>query len=99
MNDGKHCPACGTDIGFWPVFWASQPDRISCPTCKAHLAYVGVRAVQLIIVLVLLILIAIGGILASRVDGALGLVSFILVMLAGWVLVEATVTRYVRANK
>jgi uncharacterized protein (DUF983 family) len=39
QNDGKHCPACGRDIGLWPVFSAILPSRVRCPHCQASLAY------------------------------------------------------------
>jgi hypothetical protein len=39
MTDGKHCPACGTDIGVWPVLFAGLPTRVRCPHCKARLTY------------------------------------------------------------
>src|SRR5262245_7976997 len=38
-NDGKHCPACGRDIGLWPVLTAILPTRVRCPHCKTSLAY------------------------------------------------------------
>lgn len=38
-RDGKHCPACGVDIGIWPVFLAGLPSMIRCPRCKARLRY------------------------------------------------------------
>ena len=39
MNDGKHCPACGRDIGLWTVFTAGLPSRIRCPHCRARLGF------------------------------------------------------------
>jgi len=41
MTDGKHCPACGKDIGLWPVLAAGLPSRIRCPHCQARLTYGG----------------------------------------------------------
>jgi hypothetical protein len=39
MSDGKHCPACGKDIGMWAVLFAGLPSRIRCPHCRARLSY------------------------------------------------------------
>ena len=35
MPDGKHCPACGNDVGYWAV--ALGLFRIRCPHCGAKL--------------------------------------------------------------
>jgi hypothetical protein len=40
-SDGKHCPACGVDIGIWPVATAVFPSRVRCPHCRSLLAYRG----------------------------------------------------------
>jgi len=37
--DGKRCPVCHTDVGFWAVFRALWPTRIFCPQCKSKLRY------------------------------------------------------------
>ena len=39
MKDGKHCPACGRDIGVWPLLTAGLPSRIQCPHCQARLSF------------------------------------------------------------
>ena len=39
MSDGKHCPACGKDVGMASVMTALWPSRVKCPHCKARLAY------------------------------------------------------------
>jgi hypothetical protein len=39
MSDGKHCPACGKDIGVWPVLLAVLPTRVRCSHCRARLTY------------------------------------------------------------
>jgi hypothetical protein len=39
MNDGKHCPGCGKDIGIWPVLLAGLPTWVRCPHCRARLSY------------------------------------------------------------
>ena len=35
MPDGKHCPACGQDVGYWAV--ARGLFRVRCPRCRARL--------------------------------------------------------------
>jgi hypothetical protein len=39
MADGKHCPACGRDIGYRSVIFATSPMHVVCPNCGARLAY------------------------------------------------------------
>jgi DNA-directed RNA polymerase subunit RPC12/RpoP len=58
MGDGKHCPACGKEIGVWPVFSAAMPSWIRCPHCKSRLRYrktAGVFAIVLVGLLGLMI--------------------------------------------
>jgi DNA-directed RNA polymerase subunit RPC12/RpoP len=52
MNDGKHCPACGKDIGLWSVLLAQTPTQVRCPHCRAKLKYE--RGTQIIFVIVVL---------------------------------------------
>lgn len=40
MADGKHCPNCGKDIGFWPYWVALDAKRIWCPHCLNRLQVV-----------------------------------------------------------
>jgi hypothetical protein len=37
MSDGKHCPQCGEDIGYWAV--AAGLFGIRCPHCRTRLRY------------------------------------------------------------
>ena len=37
MSDGKNCPECGKDIGYWAV--AKGLFVIRCPHCRARLQY------------------------------------------------------------
>jgi hypothetical protein len=53
MTDGKHCPACGQDIGIWAVLFAGLPSRIRCPHCRARLSYGGDLVLVLGVVAVL----------------------------------------------
>jgi hypothetical protein len=54
MSDGKHCPACGKDIGLWAVLSAGLPTRVRCPHCKARLSYSGGRGLVINLFVVLL---------------------------------------------
>ncbi len=51
MGDGKHCPGCGKDIGAWPIFSATLPNRIRCPHCKSRLRYRRIAGVITIVLL------------------------------------------------
>ncbi|MBX9581454.1 MAG: hypothetical protein K2X87_14230 [Gemmataceae bacterium] len=53
MGDGQHCPACGRDIGVWPVFTAGLPNRVRCPHCSARLGYHDIGWVVVVLLLVL----------------------------------------------
>src|SRR5690242_19392421 len=37
MPDGRHCPECGEDIGYWAVAWGLF--SIRCPHCRGRLRY------------------------------------------------------------
>jgi hypothetical protein len=37
MSDGRHCPECGEDIGYWAV--AAGLFGIKCPHCRTRLRY------------------------------------------------------------
>src|SRR5579872_2331267 len=43
MEDGKHCPTCGKDIGFLPIVCAISLSRIWCPRCSSRLQYLTTR--------------------------------------------------------
>jgi thiol-disulfide isomerase/thioredoxin len=58
MTDGKHCPACGKDIGYRSIVIATLPTQIRCPHCASRLAHDRVALVLLIEVLVILALVA-----------------------------------------
>ncbi len=58
MGDGKHCPECGKDIGYWAV--AAGLFGIKCPHCRARLGYDHSRPVRILTEVV-----AIGAVLVS----------------------------------
>jgi hypothetical protein len=55
MSDGKHCPACGKDIGLWSVLSAGLPTRVRCPHCQARLSYGGDSALMVGLFAILLV--------------------------------------------
>lgn len=99
MRDGKHCPACGVDIGIWPIFSAGLPNLIRCPRCKARLGYQRIGTVLLVLLLVLGAVLAAAYFVAASFEGNLRLVAFIVVFLGVWVPVELVVTKYLRDKK
>ncbi|MFI5455928.1 MAG: hypothetical protein ACHRXM_10805 [Isosphaerales bacterium] len=103
MNDGKHCPACGKDIGIWPIFSAGLPNRIWCPHRKARLCYRGVVRLSLALVI---IAVALATAPAYATIGfppdrsfPLRLAAFGVTLLALWMPVELAVALYLRSNK
>jgi uncharacterized protein (DUF983 family) len=101
MGDGKHCPACGVDIGVWPVFSAGLPNRLRCPRCKARLAYRRTGLLWLVILPVLAAVVVVSYHVASAFDpqSPQWPLVFVGVMLASWVPVELLSAWYLRAYK
>ena len=99
MRDGKHCPACGEDIGVWPIFSAGLPDLIWCPRCKARLGYRGLAGVGVVLSLLLVAVVVLGYVVAGRFEGNPSLVVFIAVFLGAWVSIELALVKYLRGNK
>lgn len=64
MADGKHCPECGTDVGFGAV--ALEVFRIRCPHCRASLYHAQSRGMRWATALV-----ALGSVLGGLTVGAL----------------------------
>jgi DNA-directed RNA polymerase subunit RPC12/RpoP len=54
MSDGKHCPACGKDIGLWSVLTAGLPTRVRCPHCSTRLSYGGDSTLMICLFAILL---------------------------------------------
>ncbi len=99
MQDGKHCPACGVDIGVWPIFSAGMPSRIRCPNCRANFAYQNVWDVIVVLLLVATVIAVAGYFIARSFDENWRLLIFIAIMGAAWVPVELLVAWYLRENK
>jgi len=43
MDDSRHCPECGENIGIAAVFKAPLPNRIYCPHCGTRLQHTPIR--------------------------------------------------------
>ena len=102
-NDGKHCPACGVDIGIWPIATAMLPNRIFCPGCGARLSYGGsvIRQTAFMIFVAFVV-----GAAAFWFVHMLGLASQLValavtlgILLVLWVLVEMAVSVYLRSRR
>ena len=99
MPDGKHCPACGVDIGVWPIYSAGLPNRIRCPRCKARVAYRETGPVLCAALLVLAAVTAGAWFVAESFEGYRRLIAFAVVMGVGWQPIELVLAWYLRANK
>ncbi|MDB5348370.1 MAG: hypothetical protein JWP89_6747 [Schlesneria sp.] len=98
MQDGKHCPECGEDIGFWPVFSAGISLRIRCPHCGSILTYSNCWNVILVLICIVNLLIFLALVLTDAFKSWSRLtVSFIVVLLT-WKAVELVIAKYLRAN-
>lgn len=58
MINGKLCPNCSKDIGVWPIVSAGLPNRIRCPHCMIRLRYIGTAAVNVVLGLILIAIVA-----------------------------------------
>ena len=99
MSDGKHCPACGKDIGIWPVLTAGLPNWLRCPHCKARLSYGNSGAVVICLFVLLLVLSAAVFYVIRQRYAANGVQFHLLLaglVLAAWLPVEFGATLYLR---
>ena len=102
MANGKQCPACGGDIGVWPVLSAGLPNRIRCPHCATRLTYREIGGVVLALLVVFAAVMA-GAYFASVAVAEVGtldwLAVFAGVLLGAWVLVELVAVWFLRNNR
>ena len=49
---GRHCPACGNEIGWSPGLKSLWPMSLNCPYCNEDLAYIDTRNVTIFIIMV-----------------------------------------------
>ena len=93
------CPACGADIGVWPILSAGLPNLIRCPRCKARIGYERLGAVVIVLLLATGAVLAAAYFVATWYEGNQRLIAFIVFSLGAWVPVELVVALYLRANK
>jgi hypothetical protein len=101
MADGKHCPACGRDIGIWPVFSAGLPNRIWCPHCRARLTYRGARGLVLVLAVAVVAVAGVGYYTSAAFLDAHPVTGFALlggILLAVWALIELAAVQYLRVK-
>ena len=60
MANGKDCPVCGKDVGYWAV--ALQLFWIRCPHCRTRLTYAGTSGTTLANFVGALFLVGLGGV-------------------------------------
>jgi hypothetical protein len=99
MADGKHCPACGIDIGIWPIFSAGLPNLVRCPRCKASLYYRSAGWFWLTILLAVAAVTVAAWYVAKEFGGSNWLWIFAGVLFAAWVPVELLAAWYLRKYK
>jgi hypothetical protein len=104
MSDGKHCPACGKDIGLWPVLSAGLPTWVRCPHCKARLTY----GSSFLLLFGVAVMVSVVGVVSyyvasrylvpsSRVSEPLKLYSIVAILfLCLWLPIELAFTLYIR---
>ena len=102
MPDGKHCPACGKDIGLWPIVSAGLPNRIRCPHCRARLCFADSTPVTVVVLIIGVVLV--GGIylgihLLTNWSETEKFFWWVLITLPLWTAVEFVVARHLRNAK
>ena len=103
MADGKHCPACGRDIGYRSVIFATSPMHVRCPSCGAHLAYAKSWRVVFVLLIVSCIPVAatfyVGRLLTPAV-GSIGRGCWLAGSFLFWgIVLELAATRFLRERK
>jgi hypothetical protein len=102
MADGKQCPACGRDIGVWPIVSAGLPSRIRCPHCFARIRYRGFAGV-LLFLLAAFPVVAVAALWAASVIPGLSAdvqpYAAVGILLVSWAAVELAVARFLRGNR
>jgi FlaA1/EpsC-like NDP-sugar epimerase len=102
MSDGRHCPACGKDIGLWPVVAAPLPNLVRCPHCRTRLKYRGTAWLFVVVIFVALI-VAVGAYaVAQRLIGEPDLLTAataVIILVVAWVPIEVFLAAYLRRTK
>ena len=102
MANGTQCPACGRDIGVWPIFTAGLPSRIRCPHCFARIRYRGIAGVILFLLVAFPVLAVAALWAASVIPGLRADVKSYAaagILLVSWAAVELAVARFLRGNR
>ena len=100
MTSGKFCPACGQDIGVWPVFSAGLPSRIRCPRCKARLRYNDTLAIYVALLLVFVGVAFLAFLITSSLTTTMiPSVLWAVIVLAAWVPVELALAWFLRNRR
>jgi hypothetical protein len=103
MADGKHCPACGRDIGYRSVILATSPMHVRCPNCGASLAYAGSWRVIFVCLIVSCIPVALTfyvGRLLTPAVGAIGRGCWLAGSFIFWgIVLELGATRFLRERR
>ena len=60
MRNGKNCPKCGKDIGFWAWAKASWPAKVFCRHCKTKLRYTNVHILSTVFIIVMVLVTVLG---------------------------------------
>lgn len=100
--DGKHCPECGKDIGVWPVFFASLPNRIFCRHCDARLAYREASGIWWLTIVALVLVLIVSGVVGAIAENLFNPVmlpiGFLVTLIACWVPIEYGLARRLRSR-
>jgi hypothetical protein len=102
MTDGRHCPACGKDIGLWPVVAAPLPNLVRCPHCRTRLKYRDTLWLFVVVIFVALIL-AVGAFAVAQLligePILLTAATAVVILVVAWVPIEVFVAAYLRRSK
>ncbi len=102
LEASSDCPFCGVDIGLKPVFRASLPNRVFCPSCGSRVTYSDSMLVSAISLLVSLcaMLAAVTAALVMGLPGPLyELGMFLVLYILLHSVVEYVTLRYLRKHK
>ena len=91
--DGRHCPACGENIGIGPIGTEIIPGRCRCPYCHTKLTWKGAYTATLIMIVLTLAILG-GAVLVVRSLGienrwlagaVLGVMALPPTLIVGWI--------------
>jgi hypothetical protein len=100
---GRHCPACGNEIGWSPGLKSLWPLSLTCPYCDEDLAYIDIRNVTILIVLVVIAICVVAFFIAAYLVPfqyallRIGLTAMFMMIL--WIPVMALSGMYLRSHE